>query len=264
VGLEIYNEPVSTDAEARRLNEAVAAAVRRADPARLVFFEPPALPRNVTDRAMLATSPFAVNGAVYAPHSYTLAFVGTEAQRRSFTRETLRESHANAVREAASWGTPFVIGEWGYDPAGTRADEYYALEVDLMDEHAESWALWVWKEQSQGSWGVHAYDATTDTWSEREVVVRAITRPRPERIAGWPRHFGFDAARGVLEVRYRGESDVVSPTLVYLPLAASSFAVSCDGTAIEGLARDASTGLVAIPCAGPGEHTVLVTGLDGL
>ena len=263
VGIEVYNEPVANDAETRRLNELVASAIRDTDPSRLSFFEPPALPRNFTDRAALADRPFAVPGGVYAPHSYTLAFIGTDAQRRAFTRETLRASHANAGREAASWGTPLLLGEWGYDPDGIRADEYYAMQVELMDEYVESWALWVWKERSQDSWGVHDFDAATGAWTERPRVVNAISRPRPERIAGWPRRFGFEG--GVLEVRFEGEAGLTAPSQIYLPeRAPSTFEVRCDGTLASGLARDPATGLLSIPCNGEGEHTIEVRGLDGL
>ena len=264
VGFEIYNEPVASDAQTRRLNELVAEAIHGADASRLTYFEPPSVPRNFTDRAALADRPFSVSGGVYAPHSYTLSFNGTEAQRMSFTRETLRTSHTNAGREAASWGTPLLIGEWGYDPNGIRAEEYFTIQVELMDEHAESWALWVWKEQSQGSWGVHDYDATTGAWTERALVVNAISRPRPERIAGWPRRFGFDAATGVLEVRFRGEAAIDAPSVIYLPERASgAFEVTCDGAAVSA-SRDAATGLVEVPCNGDGEHTIEVRGLDGL
>jgi hypothetical protein len=264
VGIEIYNEPVANDVDTRRLNELVAAAVQGADASRLTFFEPPALPRNFTDRAALATSPFSVPGGVYAPHSYTLSFNGSEEQRRSFTRETLRTSHVNAGREAASWGTPLVIGEWGYDPNGIRAEEYFTWQVELMDEHAESWALWVWKERSQGSWGVHDYDATTDTWTERPIVVNAISRPRAERIAGWPRRFGFDATTGVLEVRFRGEDAVTAPSEIYLPeRSPRSFEITCDG-AVVSAERDPATGLLEVACNGDGEHTIEVSGLEGL
>lgn len=264
VGFEVYNEPVSTDAQARRLNEEVAAAIFAADPSRLTFFEPPAIPRNFTDRAALATSPFAVPGGVYAPHSYTLAFRGTDEQRRTFTRETLRVSHRNAVREAESWGTPLVIGEWGYDPRGIRAEDYYRLSVELMDEYAESWAFWVWKEDSQDSWGVHDYDEATHTWSERPLVVRALSRPRPERIAGWPRRFGFDAERGVFEMQFRGEASVTAPNLVYLPeRAPSTFRVSCDGVE-RAATRAPATGLVEIDCGGEGEHVLRIEGLEGV
>jgi endoglycosylceramidase len=265
VGFEIYNEPVATDAQTRRLNEAVAAAIVAADPARLSFFEPPALPRNFTDRAALAETPFAVAGGVYAPHSYTLAFNGTEAQRLRFTRETLRTSHRNAVREAESWGTPLLIGEWGYDPRGIRAEEYYRLSVELMDEYGESWAFWVWKEDSQGSWGVHDFDRDGGVWRERALLVRSLSRPRPERIAGWPRRFGFDAEAGVLEVRFRGEAAVTAPNEVYLPeRAPAAVRVTCDGVAIAGLRRDTRTGLLAVPCGGVGEHVLRVEGLTGL
>ncbi|MCS6856835.1 MAG: cellulase family glycosylhydrolase [Sandaracinaceae bacterium] len=266
VGFEVYNEPVASDAQTRRLNEFVARAIRAADPTRLVFFEPPAIPRNFTDQAALASRPFEVQGAVYAPHSYTLAFRGSEEERRSFTKETLRRSHENAQREAASWGTPLLIGEWGYDPRGIRAEDYYRMQVELMDEYAESWALWLWKEQSQGRWGVHDYDDATGRWRERPLVVRAITRPRPERIAGWPRRFGWNASEKSLEIRFRGEASIRAPTTIYLPeRALPGYRVFCDGREIiPSPSRDPRTGLIAVECNGDGEHVIRVEGIEGV
>jgi hypothetical protein len=254
-----------SDEETRRLNEQVAAAIASADPTRLAFFEPPASPRNFTGRAALPRTPFAVAGAVYAPHSYLLALTGTEAQRRSFTRETLRPMHVSAVREAEAWGTPLLIGEWGYDPNGIRAEEYLVWNAELADEYAESWAFWVWKERSQGQWGMHDYDEATDTWTERPLLVRALSRPRPERIAGWPRRFGFDVATGVLEVRFRGEDAVTAPSQLYLPeRAPATFRVRCDDAELTGLSRDPASGLVEVPCNGDGEHVIRVEGLTDL
>ena len=158
-----------------------------------------------------------------------------------------------------------MIGEWGYDPEGTRAAEYYGLTIDLLDEYAESWAFWVWKEDSQDSWGLHDRDPLTGAWSEREALVRALSRPRPERIAGWPRHFGFDPESGVLEVRFRGEDSVTAPNEVYLPeRTPGGFTVRCDGVPVTGATRDPATGLVEVDCSGEGEHTLLVEGLGGV
>jgi endoglycosylceramidase len=260
VGYELYNEPVATDAQVRRLNEDVGAAIRAVDATHPIFFEPPVIPRNVTDSAARPAAPFALAGSVYSPHIYTLAFIATDAQRQNFTRRTLEESHANAVREAAAWGSTLFVGEWGYDPAGIRAEDYYTTQVDLFDEYGESWAYWVWKEQSQGSWGLHDYDAVTDTWSERPMVRRALSRPRAERIAGWPRAMRYDPVARRFELRFDGDAAITAPTELYVPEPAdfaASFAITCDGAAVDA-PRDAATGLVAVSCAGAGLHTLVL------
>lgn len=260
VGYEIYNEPIALDANVRRLNEVVGAAIRAVDAAHPIFFEPPVIPRSITDSAQRPATPFALPGSVYSPHVYTLAFTATDAQRMSFTRHTLDGSHANAVREATAWGSALFVGEWGYDPSGTRAEDYYATQVDLFDEHGESWAYWVWKEQSQGSWGLHSFDAATGAWTERPMVRRALSRPRAERVAGWPRFMRYDPVARRFELRFDGDPALTAPTELYVPEPAdfaSSFALSCDGVAVDA-PREASTGLVAVSCPGAGSHTLVL------
>jgi len=260
VGYDIYNEPVATDSQVRRVNELVATAIRAVDDAHLIFFEPPVIPRTFTDRAAIPTTPFAFAGSVYAPHIYTLSFLGTDAQRMNFTVRTLAESHANAVREASGWGAALFVGEWGYAPEGIRADVYHATQLDLFDEHGESWAYWLWKEQSQGRWGLHDYDAATDTWTERPTIRRVLSRPRAERVAGWPRSMRYDTSARRFELRFDGDAAITAPHELYVPEAAdfaAAFAVSCDGAPVDA-PRESATGLVSVICAGAGTHTIVL------
>src|SRR5690606_15381362 len=133
-------------------------------------------------------------GGVYAPHVYTLAFIGSETQRRTFTRETLRKGNRTAYEEAVAFGVPLLIGEFGYDPRGIRADEYLEFQLDLHDEYGASDAYWLWKERSQGSWGLFDYDEETGEWIERENVRRLLSRPMPHAIAGQPYFWRYDRA----------------------------------------------------------------------
>ncbi len=259
LGYELFNEPIASAAEMLRFNVETAAAVRAADPEHLVVFEPSAA-RNLIDRAPLATSPFPTAGSVYAPHIYTLSLNGTDAQRMAMTRSALRPSFSNAVNEAASWHTPMLITEWGYGPDGIRAADYFAFEPDLQDEFGLSAIFWVWKENSQGGWGLFDHDAATDTWTERAAMRRMLARVMPEAVAGWPSSFGYDRAARRFELRYAGDASVTAPTRVYVPAAedfAAAFDVTCDGVAASAM-RDAATGIVDVPCAGAGEHVVVI------
>jgi endoglycosylceramidase len=259
IGYEIYNEPLASDEQCLALHAAVGAAIRAVDPSKLLVFEPPAT-RNIVDRAMVPTAVFPLPGAVYAPHIYTLALAASDMARRTFTVDTLRPSHANAVREARGWGTPLLVTEWGYDPNGIRTDDYVAAQGDLQDEYGESAALWLWKERSQGAWGLFDYDAASGRWSERASFRRALARVYPEAIAGWPRTWQYDRARKRLELAYEGSATVTAPTVVYVPAAedfSPRFTVTCDGRAVMS-ARDPATGRVEVGCSGPGEHTVVV------
>ena len=256
-GYETFNEPIGDFDQVARLNVLVAEAMREADPAHPILFEPPVLQRNLTDRSGLPEAPFPVSGGVYAPHIYTLAFFGSDAQRESFTRASLRRGHLSAAQEALAWGTPLLVGEWGWDPDGIRADDYYRLQQDLHDEFGASTALWLWKERSQGRWGLFEYDDASETWSERPEMIARVTRPRPERIAGWPETWRWDDEAGELSLRYAGDAAVTAPTVLYLPeLPEGRWSVRCDGAPVE-VSREPATGRVEVPCGGPGSHEVL-------
>ena len=261
VGYELFNEPIAAPGDLDRFHLEVATAVRAADPRHLVMFEPSAA-RNLLDRAPLPSVPFPVAGGVYAPHIYTLSLNGSDAQRMAMTRSSLRPSWVSATNEARAWHTPMLVTEWGYGPDGIRAGEYFAFEQDLQDEFGVSAVFWVWKERSQGGWGLFDYDAASDTWTERATMRAQLARVMPEAIAGWPHTYAYDRTTHRFELRFTGDANVTAPTRVYVPAAedfAPTFDVTCDGATVTA-ARDALTGVVEIPCNGTGEHVVTVTG----
>lgn len=258
IGYEVFNEPVAGDADTLRLNRDVGAALLAVDPGHLVVFEPQATFRVVFDRSGSVGAPFGVPGGVYAPHIYTLAFTGTEEQLLAFTRASLRRAHQSAYDEAVAWQTPLLVGEFGMNPNGTRGLEYLELQTDLHDEFGASSAFWVWKEDSQGSWGM--FDRSGEEWVERPALRRVLSRPMPERIAGQPLWWRYDRVTRVLDIAFEGDSAVDAPSEVYVPSSedyASELVVTCDGREVA-VTRDSATGLVAVPCNGRGPHRVQV------
>lgn len=247
IGVEVYNEPVATDAQVRRLNELVARSIRAVDPERLVFFEPDVTSRQVLDRSPRPSAPFPVAGAVYAPHTYPISFTGTETQRRSFTVETLVPSVRSAREEAGLWGTPLVITEWGYDPQGIRAEDYYAAMMDAQGRYGASSMLWLWKEQSQGSWGLHRWDDAARRWVERDEVFRWIARPRPIAVAGDLGEWSWDAPTRTLTVRYAPRAEVTAPHELWLPSTMGAWTLRCDGA--RDATYDPSSNVGRIRCA---------------
>jgi len=254
LGIEVYNEPVANDAEVARLNEQVAAAIRAVDATRLVFFEPPVLPRNFTDQSARPDAPFPTPGAVYAPHVYTLAFFGSDAQREGMSLEGLRKGNRTARSEAEGFGTPLFVGEFGYDPAGIRAADWYAFERDLQDEYLASGAVWVWKERSQGSWGLFDYDEGTGTWSERPSAVAMVSRPRVVAVAGWPE--SYRVLDGKIDLTFAGDPEVLGPNLMYIP-AGWDVLARCDGATVD-VGTASATGFREVVCGGAGTHRLEV------
>jgi endoglycosylceramidase len=256
-GIEIYNEPVAGDSAVHDMHAEVLAAARPADPGRLYYFEPSAL-RNQFDHAPDADrDPWP--GTVYAPHVYTLAFGGSDAQHQSMTKDTLRPSNESAREEADSWKAPLAVGEYGYDPNGIQADNYLAWQTDLQDEYQASGFFWVWKEESQGSWGLFDHDDKTGAWTERAHVRQAITRVAPEAVSGWPESFGYDREKKRFEMTFTADPAVTAKHRIFVPGPddfAAAFDITCDGKAVTA-DRDPKSGVVEIACGGDDQKHVL-------
>lgn len=259
IGIEALNEPLADPAHLDALHDLVIAKVRAKDPTRVVFFEPDSL-RNFVDRAPLAQrEPWP--GTAYAPHVYTLAFSGSEADRQAMTKEdTLAPSNASAREEADSWQAPLAITEFGYGPADIKMEEYLSWQTELQDENMASSFFWLWKEQSQGSWGLFDWDEASGQWSERPEVAGALARITVESIAGWPKSYGYDREAKRFSLRFASDAAISGDHVFYVPElngAAPTLVVTCDGSTVSA-PRDEATGLVQVACGGPGEHEVVV------
>jgi hypothetical protein len=91
--------------------------------------------------------------------------------------------------------------------------------------------LWLWKERSQGSWGMHRWDETRGVWEERAEVFQWLVRPRPVAIAGDLRSWSWDATTRVFTVRWDRRNDVTAPHELWLPPPASAWTLRCEGAA---------------------------------
>ncbi len=260
MGYEVFNEPQATPDQLLRVTVQTATAMRAADPARLVVFEPDVVFREALNHSVPPRGVFPLAGGVYAPHTYPLAFGGSMQQLETFTRDTLAPATVSARDEATQWATPLLITEWGYGPQGVRAAEYYRFQTELQDQVMASAVFWLWKEQSEGLWGLFDWHPDTMTWTERVATRQALLRVHPEAIAGWPEHWGYDHDARRFELAYTGAPTVTAPTRVYIPAPedfTAAYTVTCDARVVTA-ARDAATGVVEVPCTGAGEHTVVV------
>lgn len=243
IGFEIFNEPDIGQDLLGPFHENAAAALREAAPRKLVFFEPPPI-RNFLDFQPLAGAPFPVSGAVYSPHVYTFVFGDQEARLQALTKDELRPSIDNARAEARAWGTPLFIGEFGIGPSTTNAESWIDWQAELQDEYLASNAIWLWKEDSQGSWGL--FDKVGDTWVERPQVVRWLARLQPHRIAGTPVQVRYDAAAGTLSIDSSGTGGRAHE--IYVPVETAP-TITCNGMTVTAT-RDPGTGIIEVPCEG--------------
>jgi endoglycosylceramidase len=252
IGFELYNEPLASADQLFTFHRDVLAEVRKSAPEKLVFFEPSA-ERNLTDRAPLPTKTLGP-GTVYAPHVYTLAFTGTPSSVAAMTRETLRPSNENAREEADAWEAPLVIGEMGFSPASNRFADYIGFQLDLEDEVRASSFFWLWKEDSQGAWGIYDKSGSGTDWVERGPVVDALTRVRLERVAGRLGKVGYASDRKTLTFSFEG-NDRSSRSVVSTGRLAGTVVATCDGRTVAAGGK----GPLEVPCGGPGGHEVTVT-----
>lgn len=245
VGFELYNEPDTGAEELDPFQASAARAVRDAAPDKLVFFEPPTL-RNLTDFVPKAKAPFTVDGAVYAPHIYTYVFQPDPTAFDHATAAELEPSVMAARGEAAAWKTPLFIGEFGVGPGDAQHDLWMQTEQQLADRYFASNAFWVWKEESQGGWGLYDHDATTGAWTERPQVLGWLSRVHAARLAGTPTSVESTAAGDAIHVEGAGDGEQI----FYVPARmAAAFRVRCNGADVAA-PRDPDTGLVTLRCAG--------------
>jgi endoglycosylceramidase len=250
VGFELFNEPIGGDDDLTAFEIAAANAAHKAAPAKLVFFEPSAL-RNLLDHAPLSAAPFPVTAAVYSPHIYTFVFLPDPARFESATPADLEPSVRDARMEARAWGTPLLIGEFGLGPSADPQNELWMqTQAQLHDRYFASDAFWLWKERSQGYWGVFDYVAASDTWTERPQVVAWVSRVHVARVAGTPTVIESTPLGDAIHVEIAPGSGTAAPHLIYVPerLAASTRA-RCDDAEVATV-RDPSTGLISIACGG--------------
>ena len=240
IGFEIYNEPPVGQQDVIPFSIAAAERIAAVAPNKLVFFEPTAT-RNLFDFAPKPSEPFPVANAVYAPHIYTFVFYSDQTRIENLQPEELEPSVRGAREEATAWRTPLVIGEFGIGPTGPNADLWMGVQAELHDRYLASNAFWVWKENSQASWGV--FDHVGDTWVERPQVVGWLSRVHAARIAGTVMANEYDRTTRTLRL----ETSSSGAHSIYLP--SDSFTLTCNGTALAA-ERDPATGLVEVVCSG--------------
>jgi endoglycosylceramidase len=259
VGYEIMNEPLATwdaagEAQLRALHVRVAQAIRTIDERHLVFFEPNSL-RNAFNATLPPDGPFPVEGAVYSPHVYTYVFDG-----QTFTGDpaALVASMEHAADEAAAWGTPLFVGEYGIDPTHPLANEWITASLDLQDRLRAHSTFWLWEEISSGHWGLFDGESS-EPGGERIGRTTTLSRAYARAVPGRVVEHAFDAAANTLRLRWtasaRGPVELFVPPRRY-PHGA---AVTCDGTPVD-VAPDERDAVARFRCGGrTGEHVVEVS-----
>jgi len=259
IGLEIYNEPPLDIGTLIPFYKTALASVRKVMPDKLFAFEPSAF-RNITDYAPLGTGSLGP-GTAYAPHIYTFVFNhGGMAAQEAMTKAELEPSNKDAAAEAASWDAPPLVTEWGYSPTGPHAEDFFTWQSELQEQYMLSSFMWLWKENSSGSWGCFDYSTSNATFTERPMMKKSLARVRPAAVAGWPGSYSFDRATGVFSLTFQSDPKVTAPHLIAVaPLLGAPLSVTCDGEKVTAHEYDA-WGTLAITC-GQGDGVMHTLGV---
>lgn len=245
VGIEIMNEPLPAGTNNDKLIPFYLKVIdRAADASRLWFFEPNVI-RNQLDRMPLSPAPFPRRNVVYSPHIYTDVFTIGAANFASRDEGILLPSMKAADEEARAWGAPLLVGEFGITPHTEDGLAWIRAEIDLQNRFLAHSAFWVWKENSQGSWGL--FEAVTGgTWKPRNAAVKALTSPYPAEVDGELLSLEFDRATttATAQVALFSTGDILwAVPEIWYPKGAKA---TCDGAPAEVLA--VSVGRLSVHC----------------
>jgi endoglycosylceramidase len=249
VGIDLFNEPVTSASALSSFNAKAGKAVRAAAPKMIVVFEPSAFWDRLGGEAVSKKMP--VEGALFAPHIYDLVVGATAQELADVTREALEPSFRTARAEAEDWGTPWMLGEFGAGPAVANYEKYLSLLYDLQDEYLVSSTIWLWKEDSQGRWGF--FDKQGSTWIERPSMVAIASRPYAMRVAGTPTRTQLVDSRFVVAF----ENAFDAPHVLFVPERFRVESVRCDGTLVE--VENGGPGMIEVACGTSGSHEISVT-----
>ena len=163
----------------------------------------------------------------------------------------LAPSMERAANEAAAWGTPLLVGEYGIDPTSPVANRWITAELDLQDRLRAHSTFWLWKEVSGGYWGLYDVNGV-----ERTSRTRALSRAYARAVPGTVTEHTFDDAASTLRLRYQASGR--APLEVFVPAHRfpDGVVLRCDGRAIS-VTPDPRDGTVTVRCGrGTGEHLV--------
>jgi endoglycosylceramidase len=241
IGFDVLNEPYQGTAEKKpwaeqtlrpfyeRLAEALRAA---AAPGALILVEPTGMegPTAATDLPRPA-----VDGLVLAPHYYSPMVFLTHAFDAKVDLLTPTRSWDGV---AASWGVPFLLGEYGMVASGSGVADYVRAQHDALDQVGGHGTIWE-ASLSKVDWNDEGYGLLQPEDGAERPAVAALVRAYPRAIAGTLRAFTFDARarEGTLEWEARdGVTEIVAPARLY-PEGVTARLEGAEGCAIWDPAR---------------------------
>ncbi len=250
VGFDVMNEPswgshgiASFEQELLQpLYERVVPVVRSAAPNWVAFIEPSSI-RNLGGATRLTTPSF--SDFVYAPHSYDQ---NAESGGRfdPSHRPAILANVASLAKEARALGGALWIGEYGGAAAEPGIADYMTAQYDGISAAAAGSTYW---DYTKGGYGMLAADG-----SEAQPLVDTLVRPYPERVAGDPVSWTYDASSSTFTLTYHPSATVSAPTVISVPARRypNGYSVDCGGCS-----STRSAGSLAITKAPTGDPVVV-------
>jgi len=214
IGFDVLNEPgwgtypifqFEKD-RLKPLYEAVVAAVRAEAPDWVAFLEPSSA-RNGGIATNLTA--FSFSDVIYAPHSY-------DSQAESGSgfdpthRQAILDNVAALAGEAHALKAGLWIGEYGGVATSPGIVDYMTAQYDAAGAVAAGTMYWAY-DKSDG------YGLLDPQGNEKPMLVNTLVRPYPERVAGDPISYAFDAASARFTVTYTPDRSQKQPTQIVVP-----------------------------------------------
>jgi endoglycosylceramidase len=198
----------------------VVAAVRAAQPGWVAFLEPSSSRNEGIATGLTA---FDFPNVMYAPHSYDQsaeAGNGFDPSHRQMILDNVGALEAEAkALHAGLW-----IGEYGGVATAPGIADYMTAQYDAAGLVAGSTMYWA-DDKGDG------YALLDSSGNEKPALLGALVRPYPERVAGDPLSYAFDAASSTFTLAYRPDLSSKLPTEIVVPERTypNGYRVECGG-----------------------------------
>lgn len=206
------------------LYEQIVPAVRAERPGWIAFLEPGSN-RNLGIATSLGPFPFA--DVMYSPHSYDRdaeSGMGFDATHRA----AVLQNALDLAAEAKALGAGLWVGEYGGQTGTPGITPYMDAEYAAFAAVAAGTTYW-----SYGKGG--GYDVLDADGNEKPDLMAAIVRPWPERVAGTPVSYAYDAGTLTFTLTYHPDASIAAPTVIRVPdrVYPYGYHVDCGGCSTE-------------------------------
>ena len=119
------------------------------------------------------------------------------------------------------------------DPRSEEAQAYFPVVQAMAAERGIAQALWLWKEDSQDSWGIFDFNVADDAWQPREAALDLVEVPYAMAVPGRLLSHVYDDESRTLTVRFEAAGGE-GPPVLYLPerVYPSGSSVTLNGVAV--------------------------------